>query len=303
MNPHENGVAVVTGATGGMGQVIALTLARRGMHVVTIARRPQRAEDLRTRIAQSPGGGSLGVIQGDLSHRAGVIAACAAIRERHGALRLLINNAGAHYPDHRVNPDGIEMHIAVDYLAAYGLTRLLEPELRRGRARVVNVASDTLRDTRQVKLSGRPRPATLDIDQLDDLTTLNPARGFVPFQAYARAKLLTVTSGYALARSLAGSVTINAVHPGIVATEIIDDLIPSVLRPFGGVIRRTMLSPDQGAAAALRLATDPAIRETTGRYYVRDSDTITPPISYAADVQNRLLETTDRFFGLETPIP
>jgi NAD(P)-dependent dehydrogenase (short-subunit alcohol dehydrogenase family) len=189
------------------------------------------------------------------------------------------------------------MHIAVDFVAAYGMTALLAPELRRGRARVVNVASDTLRDTRQVKLFGGLRPATIDVDQLDDLAGLNPARGFVPFEAYARAKLLTVTAGYALARTLAGDVTVNAVHPGIVATDIIDDLVPAVLRPFGGLIRRAMLTPEQGAAAAIRLATDPALSGVTGRYFVRELDTVTPPVSYDVDVQNRLRATTDQFLG------
>ena len=288
-----NGVAVVTGATGGMGKVIALTLAQRGIHVITIARNPVRTEQLAADVAQSPG--SLEVITGDLSHRAGIAAAAAAIRERHDAIQLLINNAGAHYPGHRLSPDGIEMHIAVDYLAAYGLTALLTPELRRGRARVVNVASDTLRDTRQLKVLGRPRPVTLDADHLGDLASLNPAAEFVPFQAYARAKLLTVMAGYALARTLAGEVTVNAVHPGIVATDIIDDLVPAALRPFGGLIRRTMLTPEQGAAAALRLATDPELAGVSGRYFVRDTDTPTPPISYNTDAQDRLVETTDRF--------
>lgn len=303
MNAHEHGVAVVTGATGGMGRVIALTLAQRGMRVITIARNPQRAEGLQFKIAQSTGGGLLEVIAGDLSYRAGIIAASAAIRERHDAVHILINNAGAHFAEHRLSPDGIEMHVAVDYLAAFGLTALLMPELRRGRARVVNVASDTLRDTRQVKLLGKPRPATLDVNQLDDLTRLNPALGFVPFQAYARAKLLTVTAGYALAHTLAGEATLNAVHPGIVATDIIDDLLPASLRPFGGLIRRTLLTPEQGAAAAIRLATDRALRDVTGRYFVRDIGTSTPPISYRKDVQDQLLKTTDRFFGAPDTSP
>jgi short-subunit dehydrogenase len=157
MNTCDQGVAVVTGATGGMGQVITLTLARRGMHVITIAREPQRAQRLRATVADTAGGGFLEVIPGDLSHRSGIIAAATAIRERHPAIHVLINNAGAHYAERRLSQDGIEMHMAVDFLAAYGMTVLLEAELRRGRARVVNVASDTVRDTRQVKLLGKPR--------------------------------------------------------------------------------------------------------------------------------------------------
>lgn len=296
--PAPGGVAVVTGATGGMGRVIAARLAGRGMHVVTVARDPRRADDLRAQIALGPGPGALEVVAGDLSTRAGLRAAAAAIAAAHPAVHVLVNNAGAHHPQRRVTPDGLEMHVAVDYLAAYGLTVLLDPQLRQGRARVVNVASDTIRDTRPAALLGPPRPATLDPDDLDALTRLNPAEGFVPFEAYARAKLLTVVAGYGLARSLApDGVSLNAVHPGIVGTDIIDDLVPRALRPFTGLIRRTLLTPEQGAAAALRLATAPDLQGVTGRYFVREVDTATPALSYDRDVQRRLLATTDRFLG------
>jgi NAD(P)-dependent dehydrogenase (short-subunit alcohol dehydrogenase family) len=287
-------VAVVTGATGGMGGVIALELASRGMHVVTVARDPGRAQALSERIAAETDG-TLQIIQGDLSHRTGVMTAADAIRARHDTVHLLINNAGAHYPDHRLSLDGIEMHIAVNYLAGYGLTVLLEEELRRGSARVVTVASDSLRDTRQVKIRRRPRPATIDTAHLDDLAALNPAEGFAPFEAYARAKLLAVTAGYDLARTLGPAMTINAVHPGIVATDIVDDLMPRLLRPLAGLIRRAMLTPEQGAAAAVRLATDPLLRDVTGRYFDRDSPVRTPAVSYDLDVQARLRVASQRF--------
>ncbi|WP_088312695.1 SDR family NAD(P)-dependent oxidoreductase [Kineosporia sp. R_H_3] len=294
-------VAVVTGATGGMGRVIAATLAGRGMHVVTVARDPSRADELRARIALGPG--SLEVIRADLATRAGVTAAAAAIAGRHEAVKILVNNAGAHYPEHRTSSDGLEMHVAVDYLAAYGLTVLLDRQLRRGRARVVNVASDTIRDTRRVKLFGAPRPATIDPADLADLTRVNAVDGFVPFEAYARAKLLTVTAGYDLARTFtAHGVTVNAVHPGIVATDIVDDLVPAAMRPISGLIRRFMLTPEQGAAAALRLAIDPALEGVTGRYYVRDIETATPSVSYDHNVQQRLRSAADRFLGIADPV-
>jgi NAD(P)-dependent dehydrogenase (short-subunit alcohol dehydrogenase family) len=294
MSTAQREVAVVTGATGGMGRVIALELARLGMHVVTIARDARRADDLRARIDRIADG-ALEVVPGDLTTRDGITAAAAAIAGRHDAVHVLINNAGAHFPSHRVTADGLELHIAIDYLAAYGLTSLLQPQLRRGRARVVNVASDTLRDTRRITLFGSPRPAAVDPDDLDDLAVLNPADGFAPFEAYARAKLLTVIAGYDLARTLAGEVTVNAVHPGIVATDIIDDLVPRGLKPLTGLIRRRMLTPEEGAASTLRLATDPTLAGITGRYFVRRQDTRAPEISYDRSAQQRLREASDRF--------
>jgi NAD(P)-dependent dehydrogenase (short-subunit alcohol dehydrogenase family) len=300
MTPAGRRVAVVTGATGGMGAVIASELAGTGMHVVTIAGDPRRAADLAVRIARGPG--SLEVITGDLATRDGIRAAAAAITAEHGSIHLLINNAGAHYSEHRRSPDGLEMHVAVDYLAAVGLTMHLDQELRRGRARIVDVASDSLRDTRRIRLLGSPRPATIDQHALDDLTRLNPAEGFVPFEAYARAKLLTVIAGHDLARTFAPDrVTVNAVHPGIVATGIIDDLVPRALRPLGGLIRRAMLTPEQGAAAALRLATDPALDTVTGRYWVRTVQTSAPSVTHDRSVQQQLRAATERFF--EVPLP
>ncbi|QCB95024.1 SDR family NAD(P)-dependent oxidoreductase [Cellulomonas shaoxiangyii] len=288
-------VAVVTGAGGGMGRVLVGELARAGAHVVAVARDALRTEGL-LREAMGDHGG-FEVVQADLSLRRGVIDAAAAISRRHPRVHVLVNNAGAHFPERRLTPDGVEMHVAVDYLAAFGLTHLLRESLVAAGGRVVHVASDSLNDTRQVRLVGRARPAGLDPAHLEDLTRLNPAGGFVAFEAYARAKLLTVTSGYDVARLLRPhGVTINSVHPGIVATGIVDDLVPAALRPVGGLIRRAMRTPRDGASAALRLATDPALAGVTGRYYRREREATTPAVSHDAAVQQRLHDVSSRWF-------
>ena len=297
----QDKVAVVTGATGGMGQVIAVELARRGARVVTVSRTVQRADPLRRRIIQAAGTDRLEVIEGDLSRRADVLAAARSITDRHCAVHLLVNNAGAHFPHRQLSADGLEMHVAVDYLAAYGLTTLLSAALGRGRARVVNVASDMLNDTRQIKILGRARPATLDLTDVTDLRQVNPSTGFVVFEAYATAKLMTVTAGYDIARRFApDGITVNSVHPGIVATDIIGDLVPPVLRPFGAVLRRFLLTPEQGAAAAITAATDPALAGTTGRYYHRSTETGTPAVSRDLTTQAALRRLSDQYFASST---
>lgn len=295
----QGAVAVVTGASGGMGRVIVGELVRAGAHVVAVARGASRTTSLLRETVGRDGPGGFEVVGADLSLREGVVGAAAAISERHDRVHILVNNAGAHFPDRRLTPDGVEMHVAVDYLAAFGLTYLLQENLVRAAGRVVNVASNTLNDTRKVALPGRARPATLDPGHLDDLTRLNPMAGFVPFEAYARAKLLTVTSGYRFASTLRPrAVTVNSVHPGIVATNIINDLVPAALRPFSGLIRSTMLTPREGASAALRLATDPALAGVTGRYYNREKEATTPAVSHDAAVQQRLHGTSKRWFEL-----
>lgn len=71
-----------------------------------------------------------------------------------------------------------------------------------------------------------------------------------------------------------------AAHPGIVSTDLVDDVVPAALIPFRALIHRRLLTPGQGATAAFGLATDPRLAGTTGRYYVRDEEQRSPDISY-----------------------
>lgn len=281
---------MVTGATGGLGRVIATELARLGATVVIVCRDDAAGERLRRQIAAETGADLAEVIDGDLSSRTGLRRVAVEFTDCHDSLHLLVNNAGAHYRKRLVNDDGIEMHVAVDYLAGFGLTLQLLDQLRNGApSRVVNVVSDAMNDARPVTTRGRPRPVTLDPGELDDLRKVNGATGFAPFEAYARAKLFTMMSGYLLASQLHDTgVTVNAVHPGITATGIVDDIVHPLMKPFLGLIKRSLLTPEQGAAPVLRLAIAPELAGITGRYFVRDADQRSPEISYDRDLQQRV---------------
>ena len=281
---------MVTGATGGMGRVIATELARLGSTVVIVSRNEAGGEQVRRQIAAEVGADRVEVLAGDLASQADLRRVAEEFTARHQRLHVLVNNVGAHFRKRLVNADGIEMHVAVDYLAGFGLTALLLDQLRAGApSRVVNVVSEAMADARTSTRRGQPRPVTLDADELDDLRHVNGAAGFAPFEAYARAKLLTTMSGYVLADELRETgVTVNAVHPGIVATTIVDDIVPPVLKPFLGLIKRSLLTPEQGAAPVLRLATSPELADVTGRYFVRETEQRSPDLSYDRDLQQRV---------------
>jgi NAD(P)-dependent dehydrogenase (short-subunit alcohol dehydrogenase family) len=285
-------ISLVTGATGGLGRVVATELARRGSRVVIVVRDRRAGDALRDDIAARVGNDRVEVLTADLSARDAVNAVADRFLASHSVLNLLVNNAGAHFARRSVNADGVEMHVAVNHLAGFVLTERLRGALLAGApARVVNVVSASMNDTRQVKLGRRPRPVALDAAQLTDLRSVNPADGYQPFTAYARSKLLALMAGYRLAEQFDGTgVTVNAVHPGVAATGVVDDMTPAVMKPFAALIKRSLLTPEQGAEAILRVATDQRLDGVTGHYFDRDTEATTAPASYDAELQQRVLD-------------
>jgi len=94
---------------------------------------------------------------------------------------------------------------------------------------------------------------------------------------------------YALARRLKGTgVTVNALHPGLTGTHIVDDVAPPLARPFLGIIKRFLLTPEQGARTALYLSTSPAVAAVSGKYFVRERERPSVPTSYDEALQERV---------------
>lgn len=287
-------VALVTGANGGIGKVIARGLARQEATVVMVSRNRTKGEEARREIVEATGNTSVDLLIADLSSQQSVRDLAGQFKERYANLHVLVNNAGAHVMQRKLSVDGIEMNLAVNHLSAFLLTNLLLDTLRASApARIVNVASQAMADTRPVTLIGKPRPATIDFDDLQS------EKEFVPFEVYGRSKLAMLLSTYALARRLAGTgVTANALHPGITATTIVDDIAPPLMRPFLGPIKRFLLTPEQGARTALYLATSPAVEGVSGRYFIREKEAPSVSISYDEALQERMWEISEQLTDL-----
>src|SRR5262245_23080814 len=130
-------VALVTGATGGIGRAIAAGLARSGATVIVAARDLARGEAVAREISTTAVAMEL-----DVADQSSIRGFVAAFRRRHGRLDLLVNNAGAWFSDRRTSPDGHELTLATNVLGPFLLTSLLEDALRAApAARVVNVVS------------------------------------------------------------------------------------------------------------------------------------------------------------------
>jgi len=242
-------VCVVTGATAGIGYVTALELARRGAHVVLTARTLAKGQPVAEAIRTATGNQRVDVHPLELDDLAKVRASAAALLERGLPLHVLINNAGLAGQRGRT-ADGFEMHFGVNHLGPFLFTALLRERLvASAPARIVNVASKAHFDAKQGIDFEAQRRSTPSLTGLPE---------------YAVSKLANVLFTRELARRLAGSgVTAYSLHPGVVAT----DVWRAIPAPVAWIMKRFMISPEQGAATTLYCATDPALAGTSGRYY------------------------------------
>jgi NAD(P)-dependent dehydrogenase (short-subunit alcohol dehydrogenase family) len=243
-------VALVTGATGGIGKEIARGLARMGATVVIGARSPGRGDAAAAEIAAGTGGTAPVVMELDVADQASIRAFAAAFGARFAALDVLVNNAGAWFTDRRRSPDGHELTLATNVLGPYLLTELLLDALRAaGRARVVNVVSSF----------------TGNYDAADLQFARRPYDGF---KAYTQSKqaLSMLTSG--LAARLAGSgVTANAAEPGFVRTDFNRNARGLRVAMIGFFNRLIGVSPATGADTPLWAAVAPELEGVTGKLF------------------------------------
>ena len=249
--PPPSPVALVTGATGGLGRHVALGLARAGRRVVLVSRDPDRGEAARRWIADQAPGAEVEVELADLCVLAQARAAGERIAARHPQVSLLVNNAGVFEARPVATAEGFDRVLATNLLSPLVLTRALLPALLAGApARVVMVGSSS---------SDR---AHLDPERL----VLGPRWSMV--RAYGQSKLALMMASFAWAGRLQGrGVTINVVHPGLVATGLVRT--GGVIGLAWGLIGRFALSEAEGADTPLHAAPDPGFAGLNGVYVKR----------------------------------
>jgi dehydrogenase/reductase SDR family protein 13 len=243
-----NKTFIVTGANTGIGKVTAKELARAGAHVVLACRSQDKTAAVIDEIKRETGNANVEYVHLDLGDLASVRACAEAIRARNLPIHGLINNAGM-AGARGLTRDGFELTWGTNHLGPYLFTRLLLDRIKQaGPARIVNVAS-----------ASHYRAKGIDWDAVR-----KPTRTTTGMDEYAVSKLSNVLFAKELARRLEGTgVTTYALHPGVVAT----DVWRRVPAPLRWLIKRFMITPEQGAEASLRCATDPALAGQTGRYY------------------------------------
>jgi NAD(P)-dependent dehydrogenase (short-subunit alcohol dehydrogenase family) len=265
--------ALVTGATDGVGRVVAKELAGDGWRVLVHGRDRRRGEALVREIEQA--GGSATFLAADLSSLAEVRRLATAVRKATDRLDLLINNAGigtaGNVPGRQTSADGHELRFAVNYLAGFLLTHLLLPLLKASApARIVNVAS-----------AGQ---------QAIDFSDVMLTRHYSGAAAYRQSKLAQILFTVDLADELKGSgVIANTLHPSTYMNTT--------------MVRQSGTSPisrvEDGAAAILQLAVSPALEGRSGLYFNVLREARADPQAYDVEARRRLRALSLELTGLE----
>jgi retinol dehydrogenase 12 len=282
----EGRIALVTGATNGIGRVTAQELARGGARVLIVARDRARGQATAAGIRDATGAPAPDVLLGDLSSQAEVRRLAREIRERTPRLDLLVNNAGAIFAEREVSADGLEMTFALNHLAYFLLTLELLPLLEQApRSRIVNVAS-------VAHERGR-----IDFDDLQG------ERAYSMWKAYQQSKLANVLFTRELARRLGSrDVTANALHPGVIASGFGRNGrgLFSWLVALGAPL---LSSPEKGARTTLHVATSPDLQGVTGRYFSDCREKVPARAAQDGDAALRLWQISENLTQPSTRLP
>ncbi len=276
-------ICLVTGATRGVGAATARALAARGASVLVHGRDEVRSRALAAAITRDTGNGAVRAVPADFARLGEVRRLGAELCVQVPRLDVLINNAAVLAPPGSRSAEGYDLTFAVNHLAPYLLTRMLLPKLRASApARIIVVASEA------------HRRARLDFSDLMNTR----ARGFMT--AYERSKLANLLMVRALTSRLAGSgVTVNAVHPGLIASALFRDTPPLVRFVLSSVGRPFMISPERGARGSLELATAPGLATASGGYYRRGRPVAPSPEAQSDEDAERLWRESARLAGLD----
>ncbi|OBA05881.1 short-chain dehydrogenase [Paenibacillus polymyxa] len=290
----KSAVVVITGATSGLGKLVAIELGRRGcFDLVLTARSKERAEATRKKIELVNASAKVDFFYGDLSVLKDVQRIGSEITAAYPKIDVLLNNAGIHAFEQRITSEGLPEMIAINYLSPWLLTYTLKPCLQNvGKARVVNVASEASRRHGVLKLP----------EDLTDTTPFN-ARGSSPI--YGKTKLLNIMFTGELAKRWSDTgISVNALNPGFNVSGLGRELW------FAPLLERLLKffrlgDPRRGADIITRLIVEPEYHKKTGGYFNVGTGKSIRPVLPGSDpqMQQKLWKATEELLEQKGFLP
>ncbi|KAJ1729120.1 hypothetical protein LPJ72_005137 [Coemansia sp. Benny D160-2] len=285
-------VAIVTGANGGIGMETARALGLAGFTTILACRNSKRGQNALSALENSTGlrdGSAFRLMELDLASFASIERFAGEVERLYGRVHVLVCNAGTAFSHYDTTYDGLEAQFGTNFVGHYVLANRLEPALRRaGRARITVAAS----------------VAACMVHEID-YTRVTDVWRFGRFANYATSKLALLVFARALARQLDGcGVTVNAFHPGIVATSLYRNVLFTMLPGVDGFLRRWLwLDQRAGAVTSVYLALSPELDGKSGGYYARELPAATHPDALDVAAQDRLCCFTDILIATNTHAP
>lgn len=247
-------VALVTGATSGIGLETVRSLARKEYVVVMACRDMDKGACLVADFISEDENAEVHLLPVDMASLHSVRAFVELFNTKYQKLDVLVNNAGAFFDRLQKTEDGFEMTMGVNYLAPFLLTRLLLPSLKNtAEARIVNITS-------KAAFYAKLKPHGTIFS--------NNTYGF---KAYAASKLAQILFTIDLAEELKDmDVTVNSAYPGRVATNIWkgNSLLMKIVAP---IMTRKSISAAEGAKTGVYLASSPVVKGISGKLFYNEA--------------------------------
>lgn len=274
-------LAVVTGASSGIGAAVASALAQRGYRIIALGRDKDRMARSVAQIRADAPDVRIDAILGDLAVMADAARMAREIAALTPRIDRLILNAGGIIATREETADGFEATFAGNHLGHFLLTTRLLPLLPHHEGAQIIATSSV----------GHKLTNTIDWDDLQS------RKSYQPFQAYGLAKLCNILFTRELATRLTGEgIAANAVHPGVIASNFLATT-PGFIKIALRLIAPIIGTPQAGADTIVWLATDPAAAGETGGYWAKRKRATMS--AQAADPANarRLWEESERLIA------
>ncbi len=277
----EGKICLITGANSGIGKETANSLAKMNATVVMLCRDKERGEEAQNEIIKETGNKNVDLFLCDLSSQKSIRKFVSEFKNKYQNLHVLINNAGVMLKNRKISVDGFEMNFAVHLLGPFLLTNLLLDTLKKSApSRIINVASAA---HKRAKIN------------FEDPQSEN--KKYRLFSVYGISKLAEILFTYELSRKLEGTkITANAVHPGVVATNLGRD--QSEFSQWFS--RKFFKSPEEGAQTSIYLASSSEVEGITGKYFINKEPRESSEESYNEGDAKRLWKVCVAMTGLDT---
>lgn len=268
MSSGKQRVAVVTGASSGIGKGVAKALARQGWRVIGTGRDPVRIAKAEAEIRAVSSTGAVTMLRADLSLIAEAEQLAQDIAALTDRIDLLVNNAGGMASELVMTPEGYEANFAGNHLGPFALTQRLLPLLRAaakdappGAVRILNTSSDA-----------SEMIPSINLDDMQNLSNWSYGA------AYCTGKLANVLFARALANQLAGDgIVAHSVHPGTVDSNFFSYAAPETQAYARDL---TKLTEEEGADTLVWLATGEAGGQNSGSYWFQRQQRAPNPVVF-----------------------